>query len=110
MTAGVGFKSTVHFSTSFSTTRTSFRQNGTALSCRHSHSRLRHFFDDFGEGCFGRLFLSFLLTHSAIVSRVRGVYWSIWIMYSESKRAYRHSLALLPSRSVDTYVPKPELF
>jgi hypothetical protein len=36
MTAGVGFKFTVHFSTLFSTTRTSFRQNGTLLSCRRS--------------------------------------------------------------------------
>src|SRR6266852_641185 len=92
MTAGVGFKSIVHFSTSFSTTRTSFRHDGTMLSCRHSHSRLRHFLDDFCKCRFGRLLLGFLLTHSAMVSRVRGVYWSIWIMYSESKRAYRQSV------------------
>src|ERR1700674_2291770 len=64
MTAGVGCKFTVHFSTSFSTTRTSFRRNGTLLSCRCSHSRLRHFLDDFGECRFGRLFLGFLLAHS----------------------------------------------
>src|ERR1019366_3785774 len=31
----------VHFSMSFCTTRTSFRKNGTLLSCRPSHSRLR---------------------------------------------------------------------
>jgi hypothetical protein len=48
MTAGVGFKSTVHSSTSFSTTRTSFRKRG-MLSRRHSHPRLRHFLSDFGE-------------------------------------------------------------
>jgi len=65
MTAGVGFKFTVHFSTSFSTTRTSFRHNGTVLSCRHSHSRLRHFLDDFGECRFSRLFLGLLLIHSS---------------------------------------------
>ena len=64
MTAGVGCKFTVHFSTSFSTTRTSFRKNGTLLPCRTSHSRLRHFLDDFGECRFGRLFLGFLFTHS----------------------------------------------
>src|ERR1019366_6674989 len=58
MTAGVGCKFTVHFSTSFSTTRTSFRQNGTLLSCRRSHTRLRHFLDDFGECRFGRLMSS----------------------------------------------------
>ena len=63
-TAGVGCKFTVHFSTSFSTTRTSFRQNGTLLSCRRSHSRLRHFLDDFGECRFGRLLFCFPLTHT----------------------------------------------
>jgi hypothetical protein len=47
MTAGVACKFTVHFSTSFSTTRTSFRKM-TVFSCRTSHSRLRHFLDDFG--------------------------------------------------------------
>jgi hypothetical protein len=57
---------TVHFSTSFSTTRTSFRQNGAVLSCRHSHSGLRHFLDDFCEYCFGRLPLGFLFTHSPV--------------------------------------------
>src|SRR5450432_2627841 len=63
MTAGVGCKCTVHFSISFFTTRTSFPKNPTLLSCRRSHSRLRHFLDDFGERLFGRLFLGFLFAH-----------------------------------------------
>ena len=37
-----------HSSTSFSTTRTSFRKRG-LLSRRHNHPRLRHFLSDFGE-------------------------------------------------------------
>src|ERR1039458_10234683 len=38
----MNYRFTVHFSTSFSTTRTSFRKRG-MLSRRHSHPRLRHF-------------------------------------------------------------------
>jgi hypothetical protein len=34
------------------------------LPCRTSLSRLRHFLDDFGECCFGRLFLGFFLAHN----------------------------------------------
>src|ERR1700686_3013958 len=55
---------TVHSSTLFSTTRTSFRKNGTLLFCRPSYSGLRHFLDDFGECRFSRLLLNFLFTHS----------------------------------------------
>src|ERR1700687_5308539 len=45
--ARAGCKFIVHFSMLFSTTRTSFRKNGTLLFCRLSHSRLRHLLDDF---------------------------------------------------------------
>src|ERR1035438_7717142 len=72
----------VHFSMSFCTTRPtipSFQKNGTLLSCRRSHSRLRHFLDDFGECRFGRLLLCFPLTHTPKISRVRRVYRSILI-------------------------------
>jgi hypothetical protein len=57
-------RSTVHFSTSCSTTRTSFRKNGILLSCRRSHSRLRHFLDDLCQCRFGRLLFCFSLTHT----------------------------------------------
>ena len=66
MTLATNYKFTVHSSTSFSTTRTSFPKNGTLLSCRLSHSRLRHFLDDFGECRFSGLFLGFLFTHSLV--------------------------------------------
>ena len=56
-------KSTVHFSTLFSTTRTSSEENGALLSCRASHSRLRHFLGDFGECRFGRLLFYFSFAH-----------------------------------------------
>ena len=72
-------KSTVHFSMLFSTTRTSFQKNRTLLSCGPSHSRLRHFLDDFSQCRFGRLLFCFSFIHLPMVSRVRAVYWSIWI-------------------------------
>ena len=49
------------------------------LSCRPSHSRLRHFLCDFGECRLGRLLFCFSFTHTPIISRVRGAYRSIWI-------------------------------
>src|ERR1019366_9704163 len=107
MTAGVVCKFTVRFSTSFSTTRTSLGKDGTLLSCRRSHSRLRHLLHDFGECRFGQLLFCFPLTQYPVISRVGGVYWPIWIMYSGSKRAYRHSVALNTSRNLDTYIPRP---
>ena len=60
----MNYRFTVHFSTSFSTTRPFSDENGTLLSGRHSDSRLRHLLRDFGEGRFGRLFLGFLFAHS----------------------------------------------
>ena len=72
MTEGVGFKFTVHFSTSFSTTKASFRKNGTLLSCRRSDSRLRHFLDDFGECRFVRLLFLVFSYPYPMISRVRG--------------------------------------
>jgi hypothetical protein len=110
ITRAMNYRSTVHFSTSCSTTRNSFRKNGTLLSCRHSHSGLRHFFDNFGECRFGRLLFCFCfsLSHTSRFHESGAVYRSILIMYSESKRGYRHSVALKPSRSVDTHTPKPE--
>jgi hypothetical protein len=51
MTAGAGCKFTVHFSTSFSTTRISSRKMlPIALAAELNHSRFRHFLYDFG-GC-----------------------------------------------------------
>jgi hypothetical protein len=38
MTAGVACKSTVHFSTSFSTTRTLFRTNRNLVFCKGEHA------------------------------------------------------------------------
>jgi len=55
-------------------------------------------------------FFVFLLPIVPMMSRVRINHRSIWIMYSESNRAYRHSVALKPSRGVDTYIPKLEQF
>jgi hypothetical protein len=86
MTVGVACKSTVHFSTSFSTTRTfDPTKSRTLLSCRHSHSGLRHFLPDFGECRFGRWLLYFSFTHALMISAFRAVYWSIWI----SRSAFR---------------------
>ena len=85
MTAGVACKFTVHFSTSFSTTRTfDPKKSRTLLSCRHSRSWLRHFLHDFGECRFGRWLLYFSFTHALMISPSRGVYWSIWISRSAS--------------------------
>ena len=69
----------VYLSTSLSTTGTSFRQDGAVLSCRHSHSRPRHFLDDFCESGFSGLLLDFFLIHIPMMSGVRSVHWSIWI-------------------------------
>src|SRR5436190_7482637 len=71
-------KFTVHFSTSFSTTSTSFRKNRPILSCRLSHSRLRHLLDDFGERRFGGLLFCLSFIHTPMISRVWGDYRSIW--------------------------------
>ena len=80
--ARAGCKFIVHFSMLFSTTRTSFRKNGTLLSCRLSHSRLRHLLDDFRKCRFGRLLFCFSLIHILKFSRARAVYWSILIKQS----------------------------
>ena len=91
MTAGVVCKFTVRFSTSFSTIRTSFRKNelysladvatlGFAISLTTSASV-----------ALADCFFVFLLPIQPWFHESGGVYWSIWIMYSESKRAYRHS-------------------
>src|ERR1035437_2887981 len=85
VTEGLDCRFTVHFSTLFCTTRASFRKNGTLLSCRLNLPRLRHFLDDFGECRFGRLLFCFPLTHTAWFHESGGVYWSIWLMYSEVK-------------------------
>jgi hypothetical protein len=73
----VSLKSTVHFSTWFSTTRTSCRQSGTLLSRRPRYSRLRHFLDDFGERRFGRLLFFFSFIHTFMISRIWTIYWSV---------------------------------
>jgi hypothetical protein len=77
MTAGVGFTSTVHSSTSFFTTRPSFRTMWLRSRAEASHSRLCHLFRDFGECGFGRKSLGFLYTHVSMMSRERSAHWSI---------------------------------
>src|ERR1039457_3553896 len=74
----------VHFSMSFCTTRPtipSFQKNGTLLSCRRSHSRLRHFLDDFGECRFGRLLLCFTspggVYSSSLIKQI--VFWRVMV-------------------------------
>ena len=82
--ARAGCKSTVHFSTSFSTTRTFvLEETHTLLSCRRSDSRLRHFLDDFCECRFGQLLFCFSFTHPTMVSWVWVVYRSILIITSQ---------------------------
>jgi hypothetical protein len=86
MTAGVGFKFTVHFSTSFSTTRAAFRKMSLCSRADLATLGFAISLTTSASIALSDCFLVFFLPTVPMMSRVRINYRSIWIIYSASKR------------------------